>query len=264
MNKDKLKGIVWGSLLGDTYSNNKVLSLYGKQTIWLLEYLTKSTVYDPFSYGEIWKQKMSQEENIDKASLDTLANLRSGRTYLGAGSGSNDLSVIGRHGPIIFTVKGMDEILESIKFHTCLTHMNKETIDASKYITEVTLAMIYNLNMTNTLKERSKFYGEEVEEQVNQAFKLQDAPLEEALRTFGNGTGVKNALALTIYFLLNYHEDFEQLLKVNLQAGGESKARAMVAGMIVGAKYGFEAIKPICIKEIKEYSMIHELLEKHS
>jgi len=260
MNKDKLKGLLWGSFLGDAYNNSNKLSLYGKQTLWLLEHTLENKVYDPFSFGNIWQKKMNQEENIDKASKETLANLKSGRTCLGAGSGSHDLSVVGRHAPIIFSVVGMDEILESIKFHTCLTHMTKETIECSKYIAEVTLAMIYNLDVENTLKERAKFYGEMVEEEVEKAFNLKDKPHEIALKLLGTNSEVEGALASTIYLVLNYHQDFEKLLEINKEAGKATLARAMVAGMIIGARYGFEKIQPTWIENIHEYEKLNKLI----
>ena len=261
MNKDKLKGLLWGSFLGDTYNNNNRLSLYGKQTLWLLEHTVENKVYDPFAFANIWQKNMSQEKNIDKASMDTLANLKSGRTCLGAGSSSHDLSVIGRHAPIIFSVLGMDEILESIKFHTCLTHMTKETIESSKYIAEVTLAMVYNLDVENTLKERSKFYGEMVEEEVDKAFNLKDKPYEVALQILGKNPEVEGGLASTVYLILNYHQDFEKLLEINKEAGGATVARAMVAGMVIGARYGFEKIQPTWIKNIHGYEKIQKLID---
>ena len=261
MNKDKLKGLLWGSFLGDAYASNDALSLYGKQMLWLTEYITQSKVYDPFSFGDIWKKKMSQERgHIDKASSDTLANLKSGRTYLGAGSGSHDLSVIGRHAPIMYELKGMDEMLESVKFHTCLTHMSKESIDASKYVAEVTLAMIYNLDVANTLQERAKFYGKEVEVEVEKGFKLREKPLKMVLRELGTGSDIKGALALSVYFLLNYHDNFSTLMQENLKAGGDAAARGMVMGMIVGARYGFEAISPLWIEEVSEYPTLQKLI----
>jgi len=261
MNKDKLKGLLWGSFLGDAYASNDELSLYGRQMLWLIEYMNKSKVYDPFVFGDIWKKKMSQEKgHIDKASSDTLANLKSGRTYLGAGSGSHDLSIVGRHAPIMYTLKGMDEMLESVKFHTCLTHMSKEAIDASKYIAEVTLAMIYNLDVANTLKERAQFYGKDVEAEVKKGFELKDKPLKQVLRTLGTGSDINGGLALTVYFLLNYHDDFSILMQENLKAGGDASSRGMVAGMVVGARYGFEAIEPTWIKEIAEYSLLQKLI----
>ena len=261
MNDDKLKGLLWGSFLGDTYSSNDELSLYGKQMLWLLEYITESKVYDPFVFGDIWKKNMQQhDEYIDKASSDTLVNLKSGRTYLGAGSASHDLSVVGRHAPIIFTLTGMDEMLESIKFHTCLTHMSKEAIDASKYIAEVTLAMIYNLDISNTLQERAKFYGKEIEAEVEKGFSLKDKPFKMVLKTLGTGSDINGALALTVYLLLNHHEDFDTLLQQNLKAGGDSAARGMVAGMILGARYGFEKIVPKWIEEVKEYEALSRLI----
>jgi len=261
MNKDKLKGLLWGSFLGDAYASNDELSLYGRQMLWLIEYMNESNVYDPFVFGDIWKKKMSQEKgHIDKASSTTLINLKSGRTYLGAGSSSHDLSVVGRHAPIMYTLKGMDEMLESVKFHTCLTHMSKEAIDASKYIAEVTLAMIYNLDVANTLKERAQFYGKEVESEVKKGFELKDKPRKLVLRELGTGSDIKGALALTVYLLLNYHDNFSTLMQENLKAGGDSSARGMVAGMIVGARYGFEVIKPTWINELSDYSLLNKLI----
>jgi len=261
MNSNKLKGVLWGSLIGDAYTyHKKELGFYGKQSFWLLEYMNQSKVYDPFVFGDIWKKKMTQEVNIDKASKDTLANLKSGRSYLGAGSGSDDLSVVGRHAPIIFTLKGMDEMLESIKFHTCLTHMSKDTIEASKYIAEVTLAMIYNLDISNTLQERAKFYGEMVESEVEKAFALKDKPASVALNILGINPEVEGGLASTIYLILNYHDNFDKLLEINSEAGGDTSSRAMVAGMVIGARYGFEKIKPSWIEGIKEYPALNNLI----
>jgi len=294
MNKDKLKGLIWGSLLADAYSlgghwvynqeelYNENINLkklndplsnyhptkkagdfthYGDQTIWLLEYMQQSKLYDPFVYGKLWQQNMTTYNGYkDKASIDSLLNIKSGRSFLAAGSSSNDLSIIGRHAPILFTLKGMDEMLESIKMHTCLTHMNKEVLDASKYLAEVTLAMIYNLDLEKTLQERAKFYGKEVEAEVQKAFSIKEMPSQEAIRELGASCSVIGGLASTIHLLINHHNNFEELLKVNLLAGGDSAARGMLAGMVLGARYGFESIKPSWIEELNEYEALNKLI----
>ena len=293
MNNDKLKGLIWGSLLGDAYSlggqgvsrkelkehnlnlnglNNPLsdahptkkagdFTHYGDQTIWLLEYMKKSHVYDPFVYGKLWQENMiNYNGHKDQASKGSLLNMKSGRSFLASGSTVSELSVVGRHAPILFILKGMDEMLESVKFHTYLTHMNKEALDASKYIAEVTLAMIYNLDVENTLQERAKFYGKEVEEEVAKAFALKEKSSIEAIEALGADSQVIGALASTVHLILTHHQDFNELLKVNLLAGGDSAARAMVAGMVVGARYGFEAIKPSWIEELNEYEALNNLI----
>lgn len=294
MNKDKLKGLMWGSLLADAYSlgghwiydqeklaNAKLdfnalndplstyhstkkagdFTHYGDQSVWLLRHINTAKTYDPFDYANLWQENMKNYKGyIDSASKDTLNNLNNGASFMGSGSASHDLSIIGRHAPIIFGVKDMDDILDFVKFHTCLTHMSKEMLDASKYIVEVTLAMIYDLNVETTLKERAKFYGAMVEVEVQKAFDVKDMPSNEAIYTLGATCGVQGALASTVYLLLNYHHDFNALLKANVLAGGDSVARGMVAGMVVGARYGFEAIKPSWIEELNEYTLINELI----
>jgi len=133
-------------------------------------------------------------------------------------------------------------------------------LDSSKYIVEVTLAMIYDLDVETTLKERAKFYGDMVETEVNKAFEARDMPSNDAIKLLGQACGVQGALASTVYLLLNYHDDFDELLKANVLAGGDSASRGMVAGMIVGARYGFEAIKPSWIEEIHDYKKLNELI----
>ena len=294
MNKNKLKGLMWGSLLGDAYTLgghwiyeqnelensqlnfnglNKPLSIYhptkkagdfthyGDQTIWLLKYMNQTQKYDPFDYADIWKENMRNYKGyVDGASKQTLANFDAGSICMGSGSESHDLSIIGRHAPIIFSIENMDEIMDSIKFHTFLTHFTKEMLDSSKYIVEVTLAMIYDLDVETTLKERAKFYGDMVETEVNKAFEARDMPSNDAIKLLGQACGVQGALASTVYLLLNYHDDFDELLKANVLAGGDSASRGMVAGMIVGARYGFEAIKPSWIEEIHDYKKLNELI----
>ncbi|CAA6824235.1 MAG: ADP-ribosylglycohydrolase [uncultured Sulfurovum sp.] len=291
MKEDKLKGLMWGSLLGDAYSlgghwvydqnelNNSQLNFkglnnplssyhlekkagdfthYGDQTVWLLEHINHAKIYEPYEYSQVWQKKMSNYKGyVDGASKESLGNLNNGASFMSAGSNSQDLSVIGRHAPIIFSISNMDDIVDFVKFHTCLTHMSKEMLDASKYIVEITLAMLYDLDLESTLKERAKFYGEVVEAEVKKAFELRDMPTNEAINTLGASCGMQGALASTIHLLLNYHDDFDALLKVNVLAGGDSSARAMVAGMIVGARYGFEAIKPSWIEEINDYERLN-------
>lgn len=294
MNKDKLKGLLWGSLLGDAYSlgghwiydqdeleksklnlkglNNPLSSYhptkkagdfthYGDQTLWLLKHMSQAKKYDPFAYADVWKENMTSYEGyMDSASKQTLANFNTGSMCMNSGSESHDLSVIGRHAPILFSIENIDEIVDSVKFHTFLTHFNKEILDASQYIVEVTLAMIYDLDVETTLKERAKYYGDMVETEVNKAFEARDMSSNDAITLLGQACGVKGGLASTVYLLLNYHDNFKALLKANVLAGGDSASRGMVAGMVVGARYGFEAIKPSWIEELNDYEKINELI----
>jgi ADP-ribosylglycohydrolase len=295
MKNDKLKGLMWGALLGDAYSlsghwvydqealansnlnfkglNDPLSSYhptkkagdfthYGDQTVWLLEHLQGGKRYDPFEYSDFWQKNMTHYTGYkDGASTASLQNLQSGKSIMGCGSDSTDLSIVGRHAPLLFSLENIDEMLESLKLHNFLTHFTKETLDASKYIAEVTLAMIYNLEVEKTLEERAKFYGTFVEAEVAKAFALKDTPTNEALQQLGISCNVKGGLASTVYLILNYHKNFEALLKANVLAGGDSSARAMVAGMVVGAKYGFEAIKPSWIRELNAYEKLNELID---
>ncbi|CAA6804177.1 MAG: ADP-ribosylglycohydrolase [uncultured Sulfurovum sp.] len=289
MNIDKRKGLIWGALLADAYSlraecmdkqetlntllpkkhlqthlnkHAENFTLYGEQSIWLLKHLNEAKMYDPFDYAKLWQKQMhTYEGNKDEASSISLQNLESGKSFMACGSESQNLSVVGRHAPLLFKLDNIDELLESIKLHNCLTHFTKETLDASKYISEVALAMLYDLDVEATLKERAEFYGDLVKEEVSTAFSLKNNPKHEVLKHLADSPNVKGGLALTVYLLLNYHHDFPKLLKMNLLAGGDSSARGMIAGMLVGARYGFDTIKPSWIEELNNYEVLNALIQ---
>ncbi|MCH9812489.1 MAG: ADP-ribosylglycohydrolase family protein [Epsilonproteobacteria bacterium] len=295
MENDKLLGLLWAPFLADAYSlgghwiyetneintntldfstlNNPLSTYhptkkagdfthYGDQALWLLMHLKEHKTYDAINFGKLWQSKMTPYTGYkDKASTQTLTHLKEGKSFLACGSNSTELSIIGRHAPLIYTLHdNIDEINDAIKLHTVLTHMSKEALESSKFITEVVMGLLYNQPLEMLIQGNAAFYGDTVKNEVELALKFVDEAPIETVEKLGASCNLKGALASTIFLVLKYQNSFEEFLEANVQAGGDSAARGMVGGMLLGAKLGFKEIKPTWITKLSAYNTIESLL----
>lgn len=69
-----------------------------------------------------------------------------------------------------------------------------------------------------------------------------DQPTRNAYNGFGSGGEVQQALPLTIHLIAKYENNFSKAITENIMLGGDSAARGMLIGMIVGAQTGMDGI----------------------
>jgi ADP-ribosylglycohydrolase len=63
-----------------------------------------------------------------------------------------------------------------------------------------------------------------------------------------------------IHLIATYESDLETALVENVMAGGDSAARGLAAGMILGAHLGIKAIPLEWLGDMRAYDTIMELL----
>lgn len=299
MNTKKLQAMVYGAFYGDAYSlgahwiydteliQNASLNLsscnkplsdyhptkkagdfthYGDQMLWLLEDLVKEDRFSLIDFGERWYTNMQNYDGyVDSASKHTMQKLSESKNFFACGSGSSDLSVVGRMFPIILKYhNSLEEIQEAIKLHTIVTHMNKDLLFAANFFTEVTIAVLNGASLSQTLEDCSKHFGENIQTWVKEANDSSGLETVEAIKKLGQSCGVKGAFASTIYILLKYENNFRLALKENLLAGGDSSARAMIIGAILGIIHHKELLDDDFTKQINQMDKIESLVNKLS
>lgn len=297
MKKEKLKAMLYGVFYGDAYSlaahwvydiktiENSSLNLdicnnpistyhptktagdfthYGDQMLWLLEDLTKHKVFSLVDFGEHWYQKMKTYDGyIDSASKHTFKQLSESKNFFSCGSDSSDLSAVSRMFPIILKYHDQtDDMQEAIKLHTIVTHMNKDLLLVANFFAEVSIAILNGASLYQTIEESSKHFGANIQKWTQEAKVLQTMDTKEAIQKLGQSCSVDGAYASTIYILLKYQDNFTLALKENLLAGGESSARAMIIGGLLGILHHKEVLSSSYIKQINKYENIKSLLNK--
>ncbi|MFT5660706.1 MAG: ADP-ribosylglycohydrolase [Sulfurimonas sp.] len=299
MRKEKLEAMLYGAFYGDAYSlsahwvydteiiENACLNLdtcnnpistyhptktagdfthYGDQMLWLLEDLAEHKIFSLVDFGERWYKNMqSYDGYIDGASKHTLKQLSESKNFFSCGSSSSDLSAVSRMFPIILKYHdATDDMQEAIKLHTIVTHMNKDLILAANFFSEVAIAILNGASLHQTIEESSKHFGENIQKWTQEAKALQGIDTKEAIQELGQSCSVDGAFASTIYILLKYKDDFTLALKENLLAGGESSARAMIIGAILGIIHHKSVLQSSIKNQMNESQKIESLIRKLS
>lgn len=277
MHKDRLLGMLWGAYVADAYSlgahwmydveeiKDSALSYegyndplteyhndkkagdfthYGDQSLWLLESIALENQFNLSSFSKRWKEYMIQYSGyVDGASSATLLGLRDGKGVLACGSNSKDLSVVGRMAPLIYTYSdSMEKLIENVKLHTVFTHMTKELVESAGFFTEIVIAMLLGVDLERSLEASVKGYSEEIQKWVKLGMVSREYDTNDAIKDFGQSCSVNHGFPGVIHLILKYKDDFTAAMIANVKAGGDSAARGMIVGMILGARNGLDNI----------------------
>lgn len=216
-------------------------SHYGDQTFWLYEYIKKENKFEPESFMQMWKEKMSSYEGyVDESSKETLRNL-SIPLELPCGGVCDDLSVIGRISPLLMVSQNEDEFVTYVKSFVMLTHYSEVIKEASEYIAKVLWAVYQGASIIETIKAMKTPYTHRLKEYVQKGL---DNNLDtfDAIRILGPGCDVEEGMSGVVYLLNKYGNDFKTVMIQNAKAGGDSSSRAMIIAMLLVAAYGKEII----------------------
>lgn len=229
------------------YHNGKAagdFTHYGDQMLWLLE----SVAAEDFSvhgFSVVWKTKMSSYKGyIDGASKHTINALNEGKNSLVCGSNSRDLSVVGRMMPLIYAYHSdMDKMMEYVKLHTVFTHMTKEVVESAAYFNELIMAVNMGAEINKAIEEIALAYSENLQKWVQDGVDKAEHESIEAIKALGQSCSVEGGFAAVIYLLVRF-SDFQEAMEANAFAGGDSAARGMIVGAVLGAYGGMEVLPP--------------------
>ncbi len=84
-------------------------------------------------------------------------------------------------------------------------------------------------------------------------------PSVEKIQSFGDGFMADAALAMGIYAALSYPDNLEKALLLTINQDGNSNSSAVVAGSILGAYHGMDAIEPCWLEKLELADVIQEV-----
>ena len=239
---------------------------YGDQTLILLQSIADSSGYDLAHFAETWQNFFdSYDGYFDGATKDTLHNLATGRDITEAGSGSDDLAGAARIAPLIFLYhRDENKLIEAAWSQTAFTHNHPEVIDCAEFFARVSVRVLNGSAPVAAIKGilAEGFSRDPFAQWVNDGLDSVKTDTRQAMLDFGQMCEMENALPCTIHLIGKYENDLRQGLIENAMAGGDSAARGLVAGMILGANLGPEAIPEKWLTELRAHDRIVELLNK--
>jgi ADP-ribosylglycohydrolase len=84
---------------------------------------------------------------------------------------------------------------------------------------------------------------------------------EEALKKLGQGWYADETFAMAYFCILRYPDDYKKAVQTAVNITGDSDSVGSVAGGILGARLGIDAIPPAWIGSLKEKEKLEEMVE---
>jgi len=236
---------------------------YGDQCMWLLESIALEKEFSLDSFSKRWREYMSAYEGyIDGASKATLLNLQHGRSALDSGSSSQDLSVVGRMAPLALLDCDEEKSFEDMAvLHSKMTHDSQGVLDVTRFFSQLLYRVLQGETPHNCVQEMLETCeNEKLKVWIKVALASVDYETLEVISTCGQSCNVEGGCPGALHLILKYENDYAEAMRQNVYAGGDSAARGMVAGMILGAYNGLDKIPQAWRDSLSSKDRISEYL----
>jgi ADP-ribosylglycohydrolase len=249
--------------LPDSYHPNKHFgdfTHYGDLTLMLLEYMTDKDTFDLQSFQSHFQQFMAAYGGYkDHAMRETLDHLNRG---VMEGSLSDELGGAARMAaPLYMYSDNEAKAVEMAVLQCSATHRDDDLLQIVRFLAEVTVGALSGIRPNASIERLLPLADERINEAYRSAQAVLHLEAEEAIPVLGQMCSSKNAFPSVIYLLLKYNLEFSATLFNNVQAGGDSAARGMVLGAILGAWIGRDRLPQEQLLNMKEYSKITQLMK---
>ena len=239
---------------------------YGDQMLVLLEDIATAAGFDPEHFANTWQTFFhSYDGYFDKATKATLERFRAGHNYRESGSDSTELAGAARICPLLYYFyKTNGNFLPAVRSQTAMTHNQPEVINSAVFFSDVTFRVLKGQSPTTAINEAiESCRGQQAMIQwVRQGKESLELDTVKAIKAFGQHCDVSAAFPGVIHLIYKYENNLKDALIENVMAGGDSAARGMVAGMILGAHNGMDAIPEHWLSEMKAFPEIERLLKE--
>jgi len=295
--KEKKRGMILGSFVGDAmalgthwvYNTNVIdkkfgrveqyldplasyhkgkskgdFTHYGDQALLLLESVCGSSGFDRMAFARAWQSFIDGYEGYrDKATQTTIENMSSAGDLLESGSSSDDLGGAARIAAILYAhSQDLDTAIVAAKYQTALSHNNPEVLAVTDFFVRLVMRVMAGEKPAAIISDliENQFKNTNLAESVEMGLASQGKDTRTVIAEFGQMCSVEAATPGCIHLIVSYENNFKEALVENVMAGGDSAARGMFVGMVLGAYLGIDAIPGEWLANLNARKRIEELL----
>ncbi len=239
---------------------------YGDQTLVLLESLAHTGSFSLEDFARRWQGLFSDYDGyVDGATTTTLKNFASGKSHGDSGSQSTDLGGAARIAPLIYAHAGdLKSLLESVRAQTAMTHNSAQVAACAEFFARVTHRVLQGQAPVDSMKRvaEESFASTPLAQGVADGLDMAALESRRAIFDMGQSCAARSAFPSTVQLIARYENDLREGLIENVMAGGDSAARGLVVGMVLGAHLGMDGIPEEWMRNMKLAARIVELLER--
>ncbi len=240
-------------------------SHYGDQALLLLQSVSDKGRFDLEDFATRWRQfSLTSTGYLDHASKDTLAHFSEGKTAEQSGSASTDLGGPTRIAPLVYRYRDdLDSLLATVRQQTVMTHTGPGVAGGAEFLARTAYSILHGASIREalTLSLEQGVAGIDLDLRLRKAMDTADRDTGQTIKEFGQMCAVNAALPGVVHLVLRYADNLREGLIENVMAGGDSAARGLAAGMLLGAACGREAIPDEWLEGMAAFARIRQLLE---
>ncbi len=237
---------------------------YGDQTLVLLRSLVKRGGFAPETWAQDWTAFWESQpiSYLDRATAATLANDKQGTP---GPSTSDDLAASARLAPLLVAMSSapIEEAIAAARAQNGLTHGDPAVIDSAEFFTRLTRRLAMGEEITDAVAlTADECHCPALQPNVHLARlpSLINRETRKAAKELGLTCHISAAFPLTLYLLQKHGNTPVEALRENVMAGGDSAARGMILGYLLGAAHGSDWLPADWIRPIRQSAEIETLI----
>ncbi len=236
---------------------------YGDQMLVLLESLAVCGGFQPDDFAKRWRDLIDDYRGyIDKATKATLENLARGQSPADAGSASSDLAGAARIVPLALRYsEDLGTLVAASKMQTQMTHNHPEVVESAEFFARVLGAVLHGQSPLDAIEAvaANASTGITLPAWVQHGRELATVDSVAAIGRLGQTCHAAHAFPAVIQLIARHPDNLAGALVDNVMAGGDSAARGILVGAVLGASLGWEAIPEGWITGLKALETITRL-----
>ncbi|MFC1883278.1 ADP-ribosylglycohydrolase family protein [Thermodesulfobacteriota bacterium] len=239
---------------------------YGDQTLLLLESISEASRFELEPFAKSWFKFIETYKGyMDHATTDTIDNFKKGLHPTSSGSASTDLGGACRIAPLVFLYRDdPDKAAKASMEQTALTHNNSMVLDAAHFFSRVALKTLQGTPPVPALEQISSDYFKDTQIQQWTLSGIDSAAADtlQVILHYGQMCDINAAFPSVIHLIAKYSSDLKNGLIANVMSGGDSAARGMLVGMVLGAFQGSKSLPKEWISGMKAFDRIYSAIER--
>lgn len=250
----------------DSYHKNRRagdFTHYGDQTFTLLESVAASGGFDPDDFFRRWKLLFADYDGyVDGATRGTLGRIDFGEGPGTSGSNSHDLAGAARIGPLVLALRDdLPALVHAAREQTRMTHNTPQVLDAAEFFARAAHAALVGASPVDALRlaAQARYAAAPVADWLDKGLALAGADTVVAIAQFGQSCNVEGAFPGVVQVIARHGAEPARALEHNVLAGGDSAARGLLIGLVLGCTTGPAAVPAAWIDGLTRAQTIHAL-----
>ena len=219
---------------------------YGDQAFALLEAVAGAGGFDLDAWFERWKRLFAAYDGyVDGATRGTLSRIDFGEGPETSGSNSSDLAGASRTAPVVLAhADDLEAMVAAARAQTRMTHNNILVVEAAEFFARAAHAALGGAGPVEALRAAAgaDYVSAPVDDWLERGLGLAETRTVAAVGQFGQSCNIGGAFPSVVQIIARHPGDLKEALVANAMAGGDSAARGMLVGLVLGAALGPDAV----------------------